>query len=175
MAKSKVAMMDNFPMGATKWQGGFWGERFNVFSNISIRSMWNTWDDPDVSHGFRNFEVAAGTVKGEHHGPPFHDGDMYKWLEGVATVYAVNHDPELDRLMDKFIEQVAKAQMPDGYIHTPVVIKERFGHTEKDATVVGINTDQEKVEKEKKLPLKKSEGCRKQCLKYVKSTEKTRS
>lgn len=145
MAKSKAAMMNNIPMGATKWQGGFWGERFNVFSNISIRSMWNTWDDPDVSHGFRNFEVAAGTVKGEHHGPPFHDGDMYKWLEGVATVYAVNHDPELDRLMDKFIEQVAKAQMPDGYIHTPVVIKERFGHTEKDATVVGINTDQEKT------------------------------
>lgn len=145
MSQSKAAIMNNFPMGATKWQGGFWGERFGVFSQTSLQSMWRTWDNPDVSHGFRNFEVAAGTVKGEHHGPPFHDGDMYKWLEGVATVYAVNHDPELDRLMDKFIEQVAKAQMPDGYIHTPVVIKERFGNTQNDATVVGINTDQEKT------------------------------
>ena len=145
VAKSKAALMNNLPMGATKWQGGFWGERFKVFSNTSVKSMWETWDNPDVSHGFRNFEVAAGTVKGEHHGPPFHDGDMYKWMEGVAAVYAVNHNPELDRLMDKFIEQVAKAQMPDGYIHTPVVIKERFGNTQKDATVVGINTDQEKT------------------------------
>ena len=145
MSKSKAAIMNNFPMGATKWQGGFWGERFGVFSQTSLQSMWRTWDNPDVSHGFRNFEVAAGTVKGEHHGPPFHDGDMYKWLEGVATVYAINHDPELDRLMDKFIEQVAKAQMSDGYIHTPVVIKERFGNTQNDATVVGINTDQEKT------------------------------
>ena len=33
--------------------------------------------------------------QGEHWGPPFHDGDMYKWMEGVASVYAVNKDPEL--------------------------------------------------------------------------------
>ena len=146
VAKSKSAIMNNFPLGTIKWQGGFWGDRFGVFSNTSLMSMWRTWDNPDVSHGFRNFEVAAGTVKGEHHGPPFHDGDMYKWLEGVAAVYAINHSPELDQLMDKFIEQVQKAQMPDGYIHTPVVIKERFGKTKaEDNTVVGINTDQGKT------------------------------
>ena len=29
---------------------------------------------------FRNFEIAAGDAEGEHWGPPFHDGDMYKWL-----------------------------------------------------------------------------------------------
>ncbi len=62
--------------------------------------------------------------KGEHWGPPFHDGDMYKWMEGVASVYAVNKDPELDKLMDNFITCVVKAQRADGYIHTPVVIEE---------------------------------------------------
>ena len=96
--------------------------------------MWNTWNTPwetldadgkHGSHGFRNFEVAAGTVKGKHHGPPFHDGDMYKWLEACAAVYAVTKDGELDALMDRFIEQVALAQRADGYIHTPVVISER--------------------------------------------------
>jgi DUF1680 family protein len=96
--------------------------------------MWDTWNTPwetidamglHGSNGFRNFEVAAGTVKGKHHGPPFHDGDMYKWLEACATVYAITKDPKLDALMDKFIEQVALAQRADGYIHTPVVISER--------------------------------------------------
>ena len=96
--------------------------------------MWDTWNTPweiidDMglhgSNGFRNFEVAAGTVKGKHHGPPFHDGDMYKWLEACATVYAITKDPKLDALMDQFIEQVALAQRADGYIHTPVVISER--------------------------------------------------
>ena len=122
MSHSQHAKMRNTPLGAVKWTGGFWGDRFNVLSQTTIWDMWNTWNNPDVSHGFRNFEVAAGTVKGVHHGPPFHDGDMYKWLEACATVYAVTKDPKLDALMDQFIEQVALAQRNDGYIHTPVVI-----------------------------------------------------
>lgn len=125
MSNSRQARMQNTPLGAVKWTGGFWGDRFGVLSGTTIWDMWDTWNTPEVSHGFRNFEVAAGTVKGVHHGPPFHDGDMYKWLEACATVYAVTKDPKLDALMDKFIEQVALAQRADGYIHTPVVISER--------------------------------------------------
>ncbi len=134
MSRSQQAKMKNTPMGAVRWTGGFWGDRFNVMSTTGIWSMWDTWNTPwetidamglHGSNGFRNFEVAAGTVKGKHHGPPFHDGDMYKWLEACATVYAITKDPKLDALMDKFIEQVALAQRADGYIHTPVVISER--------------------------------------------------
>ena len=134
MSRSKQAQMQNLPMGATQWTGGFWGDRFNVLSTTGIWSMWDTWNTPyetidalglHGSHGFANFQVAAGTVKGKHHGPPFHDGDMYKWLEACAAVYAVTKDAKLDALMDKFVEQVALAQRADGYIHTPVVISER--------------------------------------------------
>ena len=135
MSHSKEARMQNFPMGATQWTGGFWGDRFKVMSETGVWSMWNTWNTPyetldengkHGSHGFANFQVAAGTVKGKHHGPPFHDGDMYKWLEACASVYAITKDPKLDALMDQFIEQVALAQRADGYIHTPVVISERL-------------------------------------------------
>lgn len=148
MAHSKYAKMVNTPLGAVKWTGGFWGERFNVYSYTSLQSMWATWSNPDISHGFRNFEIAAGTCEGEHWGPPFHDGDMYKWLEAVAAVYAVNKDPELDALMDKFIEQVVKAQRADGYIHTPVIIEERNKgidtHSEhRDQTVIGTKVGAE--------------------------------
>lgn len=141
MSHSQHAKMRNTPLGAVKWTGGFWGDRFNVLSQTTIWDMWNTWNNPDVSHGFRNFEVAAGTVKGVHHGPPFHDGDMYKWLEACATVYAVTKDPKLDALMDQFIEQVALAQRNDGYIHTPVVISERNAGIDShagDHTNIGI-------------------------------------
>lgn len=134
MSNSRMSIMQNTPMGAVKWTGGFWKDRFDVLSGTGIWSMWDTWNTPyetldekgaHGSHGFMNFLVAAGTVKGKHHGPPFHDGDMYKWLEACAAVYAVTKDPKLDALMDQFIEQVALAQRADGYIHTPVVISER--------------------------------------------------
>lgn len=125
MSHSKQAKMVNMPLGSNQWTGGFWADRFKVFSQTSLWDMWDTWNTPEVSHGFRNFEIAAGDAEGEHWGPPFHDGDMYKWLEACASVYAVTHDKKLDALMDKFIAEVAKAQRADGYIHTPVVIDER--------------------------------------------------
>jgi DUF1680 family protein len=141
MQHSQMARMANMPMGSVRWNGGFWGNRFGVLANTSVWDMWNTWNAADVSHGFRNFEIAAGDAEGDHAGPPFHDGDMYKWLEACASVYAVTGDKKLDRLMDHFIAEVAKAQRADGYIHTPVVIDERNKGVDShsaDNTVIGI-------------------------------------
>lgn len=144
---SRYAVMTAAPLSAVKWTGGFWGERFQVLSQTSLLSMWQTWQTKE-GKGFNNFLIAAGEQQGDHHGPPFHDGDMYKWLEAVASVYAINKDPELDRVMDRFIGLIMKAQRPDGYIHTPVIIKERnaarqAAATKADsdaATVVGTAT-----------------------------------
>ncbi len=139
---SQHALLNAVPMDAVRWDGGFWGERFDVFSHTSLQSMWATWQT-DEGKGFNNFLIASGEKKGKHHGPPFHDGDMYKWLEAVASVYAVNHDPELDKIMDRFIGCVVKSQRSDGYIHTPVIIAElnrrlESGDNDKgDNTVVG--------------------------------------
>ena len=150
MSQSRFAKMANTELGSVQWKNGFWGDRFNVYSHTSLQSMWNTWNTPEISHGFRNFEIASGACEGEHWGPPFHDGDMYKWMEGVASVYAVTKDPELDKLMDHFIAHVVKAQRADGYIHTPVIIEEKNKgidtHSGVKQTVIGtkVGTEDEK-------------------------------
>ncbi|MBO4851825.1 MAG: glycoside hydrolase family 127 protein [Prevotella sp.] len=141
---SPHAVMHSLPLDATRWSGGFWGERFQVFSHTSVQSMWDTWQSPE-GKGFNNFLIASGEKQGEHHGPPFHDGDMYKWLEAVASVYAITHDPELEQVMDRFIGCVVKSQRADGYIHTPVIIAElnkrmAQGASDQDNTVVGTAT-----------------------------------
>jgi hypothetical protein len=89
--------------------------------------MWKILDDPATSHAFANFRIAAGLEKGEHSGPPFFDGDFYKWLEAASLAYATTADSSLDALMDEVITVIAAAQRSDGYIHTPVVIAERAG------------------------------------------------
>ena len=121
--KSKFAVVSSTPVSAVKWTDGFWGERFGVFSGTSVQSMWKTWKS-DKGHGWNNFLIAAGEKKGKRHGPPFHDGDMYKWLEALTAVYAVNKDPEVGKIMDRFIELIKKSQRADGYLHTPVIIAE---------------------------------------------------
>lgn len=117
--------MYNIDMDALQWKEGFWAERFEIYKDTMILNMWRTLNDPEVSHSFRNFEIAAGKEEGSHQGPPFHDGDFYKWFEGVASVYAMTKNPRLDELMDNIIVMLAKVQRDDGYIHTPVNIEEK--------------------------------------------------
>lgn len=147
MSRSPYAKMENTELNAVHWTQGFWGDRFAVCKDTMLLNMWKTWDDPNISHGFRNFEVAAGICPGEHWGPPFHDGDFYKWLEAVAAVYAVTKDPGLDALMDKVIRVISLAQRDDGYIHTPVIIEERNkgidSHKLNKQTVVGTKVGAE--------------------------------
>lgn len=143
---SKYAKMYGTDIGSVKWTNGFWADRFDVYKDTMILSMWNTWNNPDMSHGFRNFEIASGTCEGEHWGPPFHDGDLYKWLEGVASVYSITREAKLDSLMDKVISHIVKAQREDGYIHTPVIIEEKNkgidSHTKRQ-TVIGTKVGAE--------------------------------
>ena len=118
---SPHALMYGINMNDVSWLDGFWGERFAVCRDSMVPSMWRILDDPEISHAFRNFEIAAGTRKGCHEGPPFQDGDFYKWLESIAAVYMQTGDPGLDSLMDAIIPIIANAQREDGYIHTPVI------------------------------------------------------
>lgn len=121
---SQYAKMSSTDLNAVRWTNGFWHEHFAVFKDTMIHSMWRTLKDADLSHSFRNFEIAAGQCSGTHAGPPFHDGDFYKFFEGVATIYAQTKDPKLDKMMDEAVAVIAKVQRKDGYIHTPVIIAE---------------------------------------------------
>ena len=136
---SRMAVMTATPLDAVKWTGGLWGERFGVFSTTGVKNMWKTWQSNE-GKGFNNFLIAAGEKEGVHHGPPFHDGDMYKWLEAVAATYAVNKDPELEKIMDRFISVVVKSQDADGYLGTQVRIAKlnaKKNIKDADNTVVG--------------------------------------
>src|SRR5882757_2209364 len=122
---STHAALESIDMGGVQWTKGFWADRFKVCRDSMIPHLWRIYNDPATSHAFANFQIAAGLDTGSHAGPPFHDGDFYKLLEGVAAVYAMTKDPKLDSMMDRAIEVIARSQRKDGYIHTPVVIEER--------------------------------------------------
>ncbi len=108
-----------------KWTKGFWAERFDLCHKVMIPNMWRLLEDPNISHAYDNFLVAAGLKEGRHRGPKWHDGDFYKWLEAVAFVYGVTKDEKLNQQMDEIIDVIGKVQREDGYIHTPVIIQQR--------------------------------------------------
>jgi uncharacterized protein len=123
-SQSPYAVLKCIDMGDVQWTTGFWGERFRVCKESMVPHMMGNYLNPDVSHAFRNFEIAAGEKEGDHVGPAFHDGDFYKMLEGMIMVWSSSRDAETEKKIDTIIETIAKTQRPDGYIHTPVVIRQ---------------------------------------------------
>src|SRR5690349_19301112 len=113
-SKSTYAKLHSVNMGDVQWTSGFWAERFQVCRDSMVPNMWRIYNDANISHAFKNFEIAAGLDTGSHLGPSFHDGDYYKTLEAVAALYATTKDPKLVEMMDKAIEVIGKSQRDDG-------------------------------------------------------------
>ncbi len=81
----------------------------------------------------RNFEVADSVNAGlistgtfcSRHG--YDDSDVFKIIEGAAYSLHTYYDAVLDRYLDGLIAKIARAQEPDGYLHTMYTIQ---GHLE---------------------------------------------
>ncbi|MBV7333400.1 glycoside hydrolase family 127 protein [Chloroflexi bacterium TSY] len=129
-SQSLHTKLHSVPLTRVRWAGGFWGEQFDRCHQVMVPNMWQLMEDPNISHAYTNFRIAAGYEEGNHRGPQWNDGDFYKWFEGAAAVYAITKDTELDTLMDRLIALIGEVQRADGYIHTPVIIKQRQGLTE---------------------------------------------
>ncbi|WP_083847515.1 glycoside hydrolase family 127 protein [Flavobacterium sp. F52] len=125
-SQSPYSKLQSVGLQDVKWTNGFWKEQFDVETKNTLPYMWDLYHS-ETSHAYKNFEIAAGLSKGTFKGPSFHDGDFYKIFEGMAATYAVTKDKKLDAEMDKAIALFAKVQRKDGYIHTPVLIDERWG------------------------------------------------
>lgn len=65
----------------------------------------------------QNFENAA-KGEGKHSGIYFDDSDVYKALEGIAYSLINHPNPDLEKKADEWIDKIASAQQPDGYINT---------------------------------------------------------
>lgn len=115
------------PLGAesARWSSGFWGGIHDRTRDVTIPQIWSSLSDPAVSPGLANFRIAAGLEEGEHLGPPFMDGDFYKWLEAAIARLETDPDPELAARLEDIARLIASVQREDGYLHTPTIISSR--------------------------------------------------
>jgi DUF1680 family protein len=130
--RSKFAKLQPVRLDEVRWSPGssdhgFWAERFDVLRRRSIPAMWEIMRGTKHKPYYQHFLVAAGDIEGEYHGAQWNDGDFYKFLEAVCATYAVTRDRELEQILEQSIDAISRAQRADGYIHTPVLIRQRNG------------------------------------------------
>lgn len=54
--------------------------------------------------------------------PRYVASDLFKVMEGAASLLALERDPELEAQMDEIIDIIADAQCPDGYLYEPLSV-----------------------------------------------------
>lgn len=120
-------------MRAVRWTEGFWADRYALCRRTMLPEMKKALLNPENAACLINFRIAAGLEEGGHIGANWSDGDCYKWLEALAWMDALQPDPALEKEMDAWIEVIARAQAPDGYINTQIQLDPTKGRWEKRA------------------------------------------
>jgi len=122
LVSSFAAPLSPLTLGEARWTSGFWADRFEICRTSTIPALWSIMEGTNYSQFYQNFRIAAGLAQGRHRGAPFNDGDFYKWIEAASATLAITNDPVLERRLDEIITVIGKAQRPDGYIHTAILI-----------------------------------------------------
>ena len=66
----------------------------------------------------RNFEKVARKKGEKHEGIYYDDSDVYKALEAMAYSLKNHPDKNIEKTADDWIDKIAAAQLPDGYLNT---------------------------------------------------------
>ncbi|GGC26320.1 hypothetical protein GCM10011386_17930 [Parapedobacter defluvii] len=97
---------------------GFWKTYAHKVSEVTV-PVCMEYTEAKTGR-IRNFERAAGLLndgKG-HEGIYYDDSDVYKALEAIAYSLKIYPSPQVEKRADEWIDKIAAAQEPDGYINT---------------------------------------------------------
>jgi DUF1680 family protein len=94
-------------------EDNFWKPRINTVSSVSIPVLMQK-----AEMNIHNFEKVVDKKGEKADGLWFTDSDLYKVLEAIGYSLKNNPDPELEKKSDLWIDKIAAAQLPDGYLNT---------------------------------------------------------
>lgn len=93
----------------------FWKSRMETVATSTINACVLYTENKTAR--IRNFERAA-TGSGKHEGIYYDDSDVYKAIEAIAYSLKTHPNAALEKNTDSWIDKIAAAQLPDGYLNT---------------------------------------------------------
>ena len=112
---AQTKMINQVDFSQVRIQDDFWSPRLKKHVTNTLPVCIDQIENK--TGRIRNFENAAKN-SGKHSGIFYDDSDVYKALEGIAYSLINNPNPELEKKADEWINKMAAAQLPDGYINT---------------------------------------------------------
>lgn len=115
-AQHSLQKLEPVSYSKVKIDDKFWKSRIDAVSNVTIPVCI---DQTEVKTGrIRNFEKVAAKKGEKHDGMFYDDSDVYKALEAIAYSLSNHPDAAVEKKSDEWIDKIAAAQLPDGYLNT---------------------------------------------------------
>ena len=92
---------------------GFWKARLDTNRTATLPIEYEQLKQTGRLDAWK-LEWKEGEPKKPHY---FWDSDIAKWIEAVAYSLTTHPDPQLEKLVDEAIDDIEKAQQPDGYLN----------------------------------------------------------
>lgn len=94
----------------------FWKPKIDKVATVTIPVCI---DQTEVkTPRIRNFEKVARKKGEKHEGVFYDDSDVFKALEAMSYSLKTHPNPDIEKKCDEWIEKIAAAQQPDGYLNT---------------------------------------------------------
>lgn len=94
----------------------FWRPKLDKVATTTLQAC--IFQTEEKTGRIRNFEKVQRGKNEKHEGIYYDDSDVYKALEAIAYSLKNRPDTELEKKADEWIDKIAGAQQPDGYLNT---------------------------------------------------------
>lgn len=99
----------------------FWKPKIDKVADKTLAAC--IYQTETATARIRNFEKAARGKGEAHEGIFYDDSDVFKALEAMAYSLKTNPNPQIEKKCDEWIDKIAAAQLPDGYLNTFYTLK----------------------------------------------------
>ncbi len=94
----------------------FWKPKIDKVATKTLQAC--IYQTEEKTGRIRNFEKVARGKNEKHEGVFYDDSDVFKAIEAMAYAIKTNGSKELEKKADEWIDKIAAAQQPDGYLNT---------------------------------------------------------
>jgi uncharacterized protein len=115
-AQTPAAQFDPVSFSRVSITDSFWKPKLDKVATTTLQAC--IYQTEVKTPRIRNFEKVARKQNEQHEGIYYDDSDVYKALEAIAYSLKNRPDAALEQKADEWIDKIAAAQLPDGYLNT---------------------------------------------------------
>jgi len=101
----------------------FWKPKIDKVATVTLKTC--IYQTEVKTPRIRNFEKVARNKGERFEGLYYDDSDVYKALEAMSYALKTHPDTALEAKADEWIDKIAAAQLPDGYVGTYFTLRDK--------------------------------------------------